>query len=94
MGGLIKQNPQLPNIVGECSAGIHNMSSRWANGAFRLNLSSQYRGSGADQGGQSGFYFDSSYEGASADIDGHNVYVENGEVRTSNYTKRIWKRIS
>ena len=38
--------------------------------------------------------FDSSRANSSVDIEGNNVYVENGEVRVSNYTARYWKRIS
>ena len=37
---------------------------------------------------------DSSRANSSVDIEGNNVYVNNGEVRVSNYTARYWKRIS
>lgn len=88
---LIGQSAQAPNIVGSfraCAA-----KSDTTSGAFTANknYTSNWRDTGS---GVAHWDFNASNSGASTDVNGANIYTDNGELRPENYTIKIWKRVS
>lgn len=89
-----KQAAQAPNITGHSYIMAHSDYSNYQNGALKQRdcgasdgNKSHTRGTRANQ------WFDASFNGASTDIYGNNIYTNRGELRPENYSIRLWKRI-
>lgn len=86
---LVGQSAQAPNIVGSFRACATKNDT--TSGAFTANknYSSDWRDTGSGVGQ---WYFNASNSGASTDINGANIYTNNGELRPLAFTSRIWRR--
>ena len=85
---MIKQKAQAPNIKGEYGS----TGAQVYSGAFTVRGYGAHS-SGAGATAYSGI-FNASNPSASADINGENIYTNNGELRPLNFTVKLWMRIS
>lgn len=88
---LIGQYSQAPNIVGSFTARVR---VEHGEGICITDKGSTYWYTGGSTSHYNRVDFDASQPTASTDINGSNVYTNNGELRPENYTYRIWKRIN
>ena len=92
MGNLSAQEAQAPNSTGTGIIAITAASRYSIKGEIYINGSQEDFRLGSDSYGTNRIAIDNSREGASVDINGNNIYTQNGELRPSNFTVKLWLR--
>ena len=93
---MIKQKAQAPNIKGSCGSRINTDGVIAGSGALKDQNVSGYRATitGGWGAGVSLDVANNNNGTGSTDINGENIYADNGELRPANLTQKLWKRIA
>ena len=98
MNVLVGQAAQAPNITGAINAEAYGGVTVRTQGAFQWTRKPLGSGDGVecfdDDYPSYSIAIDASRSGASTDIHNTNIYTQNGELRTINFTYKLWKRVN